>query len=147
MGGISRGGWQLAPLGQEAEEVRETKARGIFVTGTSTEIGKTVVSAVIARTLAAERGQRVAVFKPCVTGMDEFPDYDEAEARAAVADTAIAVGSGVCPRRRTCRTTPCCAPRRARPRPTTRSPPTATTRRCRRTWRPGWRARRSTRSG
>lgn len=96
MGGIARGGWQLAPLGQEAEEVRETKARGIFVTGTSTEIGKTVVSAVIARTLAGE-GHRVAVFKPCVTGMDEFPEYEEAEARAAIADTAIAVGSGLLP--------------------------------------------------
>jgi dethiobiotin synthetase len=55
-----------------------------------------VVSAVLARTLAAD-GQRVAVFKPCVTGMDEFPGYDEAEARAAVADTVIAVGSGVLP--------------------------------------------------
>jgi len=34
-------------------------------------VGKTVVAAVIARTLADE-GKRVAVFKPAVTGLDEF---------------------------------------------------------------------------
>jgi dethiobiotin synthetase len=42
---------------------------GVFVTGTDTEVGKTVVAAVIARTLAAE-GKGVAVFKPAVTGLD-----------------------------------------------------------------------------
>lgn len=47
------------------------RARGTFVTGTGTEVGKTVVAAAIAHTLAAE-GRRVAVFKPCVTGLDEF---------------------------------------------------------------------------
>ncbi|MEA2198341.1 MAG: dethiobiotin synthetase [Solirubrobacteraceae bacterium] len=83
MGGIARGGWQLAPLGGE-EQTRESKARGIFVTATSTEIGKTVVAAALARTLASD-GQRVAVFKPCVTGMDEFPGYDEAAAIEAAA--------------------------------------------------------------
>lgn len=46
--------------------------RGLFVTGTGTEVGKTVVAAVIARTLAAE-GNKVAVFKPAVTGLDDFP--------------------------------------------------------------------------
>jgi dethiobiotin synthetase len=44
---------------------------GVFVTGTGTEVGKTVVAAAIARTLAAE-GKRVAVFKPAVTGLDEL---------------------------------------------------------------------------
>jgi len=44
---------------------------GVFVTGTGTEVGKTVVAAVIARTLAAS-GQAVAVFKPAVTGLDDF---------------------------------------------------------------------------
>jgi dethiobiotin synthetase len=44
---------------------------GVFVTGTSTEVGKTVVAAAIARTLANE-GKRVAVFKPAVTGLDEL---------------------------------------------------------------------------
>jgi dethiobiotin synthetase len=44
---------------------------GVFVTGTGTEVGKTVVAAVIARTMAAE-GNRVAVFKPAVTGLDDL---------------------------------------------------------------------------
>jgi dethiobiotin synthetase len=44
---------------------------GVFVTGTGTEVGKTVVAAVIARTLATE-GKRVAVFKPAVTGLDDL---------------------------------------------------------------------------
>jgi len=42
--------------------------RGVFVTGTGTEVGKTVVAAVIARTLAAG-GERVHVFKPAITGL------------------------------------------------------------------------------
>jgi dethiobiotin synthetase len=46
--------------------------RGIFVTGTGTEIGKTVVAAVMARTAHAS-GARVAVFKPAVSGLDEYP--------------------------------------------------------------------------
>lgn len=49
---------------------------GVFVTGTGTEVGKTVVAASIARGLAAE-GKRVAVFKPAVTGLNEegTPDH------------------------------------------------------------------------
>jgi dethiobiotin synthetase len=46
---------------------------GVFVTGTGTEVGKTVVAAAIAHTLAGE-GKRVAVFKPAVTGLDEYAD-------------------------------------------------------------------------
>ncbi len=45
--------------------------RGVFVTGTGTEVGKTVVAAAIARTLATS-GERVAVFKPAVSGLDEY---------------------------------------------------------------------------
>ncbi|MFL5898725.1 MAG: dethiobiotin synthase [Solirubrobacterales bacterium] len=56
--------------------------RGIFVTGTGTEVGKTVVAAAIARTLAAE-GRRVAVFKPAVTGLDEEGESDQALLRRA----------------------------------------------------------------
>jgi dethiobiotin synthetase len=50
---------------------------GIFVTGTGTEVGKTVVAAVIARTAAAE-GRRVHVFKPAVSGLEEGvePDHE-----------------------------------------------------------------------
>jgi dethiobiotin synthetase len=51
--------------------------RGVFVTGTGTEVGKTVVAAAIARTAAAT-GERVAVFKPAVSGLDEAgePDHE-----------------------------------------------------------------------
>ena len=44
--------------------------RGLFVTGTDTEVGKTVVAAAVCAALAA-RGERVAAFKPVVTGLDE----------------------------------------------------------------------------
>jgi dethiobiotin synthetase len=56
--------------------------RGIFVTGTGTEVGKTVVAATIARTLAAE-GRRVAVFKPALTGLEEKGEPDHALLRRA----------------------------------------------------------------
>jgi dethiobiotin synthetase len=51
---------------------------GVFVTGTGTEVGKTVVAAVIAHTLAGT-GKRVAVFKPAVTGLDEQPALPDHE--------------------------------------------------------------------
>lgn len=57
-------------------------AAGVFVTGTGTEVGKTVVAAAIAHTLAAE-GKRVAVFKPCVTGLDEGGESDHQLLRRA----------------------------------------------------------------
>jgi dethiobiotin synthetase len=57
-------------------------ANGVFVTGTGTEVGKTVVAAAIARTLAAA-GKRVAVFKPAVTGLDEGVETDHALLRRA----------------------------------------------------------------
>jgi dethiobiotin synthetase len=84
--GITRGQWKLAPLsvdlGDEAAVERPARAPGLFVTGTTTEIGKTVVTAALARTLAND-GKSVHVFKPALTGMDEFPAYDEAAAKAA----------------------------------------------------------------
>jgi dethiobiotin synthetase len=51
--------------------------RGVFVTGTGTEVGKTVVAAAIARTQLAV-GRSVAVFKPAVTGLaeDGEPDHE-----------------------------------------------------------------------
>ncbi|HKO37551.1 MAG TPA: dethiobiotin synthase [Solirubrobacterales bacterium] len=57
-------------------------AQGVFVTGTGTEVGKTVVAATIARTLADE-GRRVVVFKPAVTGLDEGVETDHALLRRA----------------------------------------------------------------
>lgn len=64
--------------------------RGCFVTGTDTEVGKTVVAAAIARTYAA-RGSSVAVFKPALSGLDEV------ESSGGEADHALlrrAAGSG-----------------------------------------------------
>jgi dethiobiotin synthetase len=51
--------------------------RGLFVTGTGTEVGKSVVAAVIART-AAIAGARVRVFKPAVSGLEQpgEPDHE-----------------------------------------------------------------------
>jgi len=57
-------------------------ARGLFVTGTGTEVGKTVVAAVIART-ASIAGQRVKVFKPAVSGLDQGDEPDHALLRRA----------------------------------------------------------------
>lgn len=57
-------------------------ASGVFVTGTGTEVGKTVVAAVLARSLA-EEGKRVAVFKPAATGLEEEGETDHALLRRA----------------------------------------------------------------
>lgn len=46
--------------------------RGLFVTGTDTGVGKTVLAAALCAALVA-RGERVAAFKPAVTGLDEKP--------------------------------------------------------------------------
>jgi dethiobiotin synthetase len=60
--------------------------RGLFVTGTDTGAGKSIVAAVICAALA-ERGERVAAFKPVVTGLGEpesdFPPDHELLAGAA----------------------------------------------------------------
>jgi dethiobiotin synthetase len=55
---------------------------GVFVTGTGTEVGKTVVAAVLAHALA-EQGRRVAVFKPAITGLEEGGEPDHALLRRA----------------------------------------------------------------
>ena len=46
--------------------------RGVFVTGTGTGVGKTVVAGAACAALA-ERGAAVAAFKPVVTGLEEEP--------------------------------------------------------------------------
>jgi dethiobiotin synthetase len=61
--------------------------RGVFVTGTGTGVGKTVVAGAIATRLRAV-GLRVAVFKPVLTGLDDptqpgWPRDDELLAAAA----------------------------------------------------------------
>lgn len=65
-------------------------ARVLFVTGTDTGVGKTVVAAWLARTLA--RDARVALVKPFQTGVaDPARDGDEAFYRAALRGTPVAI--------------------------------------------------------
>jgi dethiobiotin synthetase len=61
---------------------RRQALRGVFVTGTGTGVGKTVVAAVIARALARE-GREVAVFKPALTGLAEPGEPDDEILRRA----------------------------------------------------------------
>lgn len=60
--------------------------RGLFVTGTDTGVGKSIVAAAICAALAG-RGEHVAAFKPSLTGLDEpageWPRDHELLARAA----------------------------------------------------------------
>ncbi|WCB96030.1 ATP-dependent dethiobiotin synthetase BioD [Baekduia alba] len=69
--------------------------RGLFVTGTDTEIGKTVVAAALTAALAAD-GVPVGAFKPVVTGTDEEPadgkprDHDLLAACAGMEPHAVA---------------------------------------------------------
>ncbi|MBV8805262.1 MAG: AAA family ATPase, partial [Sinobacteraceae bacterium] len=46
---------------------------GLFVTGTDTEVGKTLVSVSLVRALVAH-GLRVAVMKPIASGSQQTPD-------------------------------------------------------------------------
>jgi len=69
--------------------------RGLFVTGTDTGAGKTAVAGAIVAALRA-RGERVAAYKPVVTGLDEpaqpgWPrDHELLAAAAGVAAAAVA---------------------------------------------------------
>lgn len=56
------------------------RQRGLFVTGTGTEVGKSIVAAACIANLAV-RGERVAAFKPAISGLDEAagvwpPDHE-----------------------------------------------------------------------
>lgn len=55
---------------------------GFFVTGTGTEVGKTIVAAALARSLATG-GLKVNVFKPAVTGLKEPGEADHELLRRA----------------------------------------------------------------
>lgn len=55
---------------------------GVFVTGTGTEVGKSVVAAVLAAEAAAA-GRSVAVFKPAVSGLEEGGEADHELLRRA----------------------------------------------------------------
>ena len=74
--------------------------RGLFVTGTDTGVGKSVLAAAILAALRA-RGTPVRALKPVITGLDQKPDPDwppdhELLARAAGAspDQVMLVGYG-----------------------------------------------------
>ncbi|HYM54222.1 MAG TPA: dethiobiotin synthase [Solirubrobacteraceae bacterium] len=47
--------------------------RGLFVTGTGTGVGKTVLSAALLAAMAAE-GERVRAYKPVLTGLEDLPE-------------------------------------------------------------------------
>ncbi|MEV4420906.1 dethiobiotin synthase [Patulibacter sp. NPDC049589] len=71
--------------------------RGIFVTATDTEVGKTVLAAAICARLRAD-GVRVAAHKPAVTGLDEpAPPYGRDHELLAACTGQSA--EDVCPRR------------------------------------------------
>lgn len=55
---------------------------GLFVTGTGTEVGKSVVAAAIAASARAD-GLDVGVFKPAVSGLDDGGESDHALLRRA----------------------------------------------------------------
>jgi dethiobiotin synthetase len=86
-----------AAPGGEPPRPQPASTSGFFVTGTGTEVGKSVVAAVLARTLAGQ-GRRVAVFKPAITGLDDLspeapePDHEllrrAAESRQSEAEIA-----------------------------------------------------------
>jgi dethiobiotin synthetase len=70
--------------------------RGLFVTGTDTDVGKTVLSAALLAAMAAA-GERVAAYKPAVTGLDEQatrsswpPDHELLGAAAGMAPEDVA---------------------------------------------------------
>jgi dethiobiotin synthetase len=72
--------------------------RGLFVTGTDTGVGKTVVAGAVVAALRS-RGERVAAYKPVVTGLDEpvepgWPRDHELLA-AAAGSTPVAVAPHV----------------------------------------------------
>jgi dethiobiotin synthetase len=48
-------------------------AKGLFITGTDTGVGKTVIAAAVVRALVAQ-GHRVAVMKPVASGSDRTPE-------------------------------------------------------------------------
>jgi dethiobiotin synthetase len=52
--------------------LRSTAVRGLFVTGTGTGVGKTVLAAALLAAIAAA-GERVSAHKPVVTGLDDPP--------------------------------------------------------------------------
>ncbi|MHB1513039.1 dethiobiotin synthase [Acidiferrobacter sp.] len=82
---ISSEAYGLSDARQGSQPADERVAQGVFVTGTDTGVGKTLVSAALVRAYAAQ-GLRVAGLKPVVSGMVEGGLYEDVEAlrRASV---------------------------------------------------------------
>src|SRR4051794_17994874 len=72
--------------------------RGVFVTGTDTEVGKSVVAACIAAAAAAS-GLTVAAFKPVVTGLDDTSDWPPDHELLAMAANAGQTADEIAPYR------------------------------------------------
>lgn len=75
-------------------------SRGLFITGTGTEVGKTYVAAMIARSLKAA-GQRVGVYKPVASGCRRVEGELVADDAVALWEAAGRPGrlEDVCPQR------------------------------------------------
>jgi dethiobiotin synthetase len=80
--------------------IMDIPQQGIFVTGTSTEVGKTFVGALIARALVAS-GHRVGVYKPAASGCRREGDSLVADDAVALWEAAGEPGTldVVCPQR------------------------------------------------
>lgn len=73
-----------------------TKGRGIFITGTDTGVGKTLVAAALAAHLK-DRGRRVGVMKPIETGVVRArQNHSDAARLRAVVESEDAIGA-ICP--------------------------------------------------
>jgi 8-amino-7-oxononanoate synthase/dethiobiotin synthase len=83
---------------RSADAMDACRSRSVFVTGTDTGVGKTVVTAAIARALR-ENGARVAIFKPLQTGTIDGDDDAGAAARLSGCDafTGVALGDPLAP--------------------------------------------------
>ena len=64
--------------------------RGLFITGTDTEVGKTYVAALLAGELAAA-GCRVGVYKPAASGCQTVPAADPSQPPELVSEDAVAL--------------------------------------------------------
>lgn len=84
----------------EAAERQRWPARGLFVTGTDTDVGKTFVGAIIVRSLTRQ-GYRVGVYKPVASGCENVGGELQSSDAAALWDAAGRPGplSEVCPQR------------------------------------------------
>ena len=74
---------------------------GLFVTGTDTDVGKTYVTALLARRLR-EDGKRVGVYKPAVSGAEVFHGdavWADVEALRSAAGLTTADDDAICPQR------------------------------------------------